>query len=370
MASAGGLILPLAGPYWGANAAFNAHGTVLDLSTDKNAWIFQAEAGISIARLGVRLQAKTGTSPTYSINLQGVNVSGLPDGTIKGGASPASATFTVTSWTVGTFNWVTLSNAYTCTRGELLALVVEHSSGTIDGLNNITLTASVNHTEGNFQFPKVTGSTGTWANHAATQRPIYGYGTSTRAYGWPLNNAGTVTYNSGTVGADEYAQRFVVPTWFCSTFTLRGIRVQSNFIPAQNMSFELSDATGLTYGTPLEVISLDGDLGGTSPSNDVAVVMFDASSLPVLNAGTPYRISQRPEGTTSTNIYWVDVASAADWEAFPPFGDQSVFEENALDQAGSWTQVTTRRLLMDLIFDDITPPTGGTNIFIPRRRIA
>jgi hypothetical protein len=362
MTAANGFILPLMPRGWGSagTGTFTAFSTVLDATTDKNAFIFQAEDAITITRLGVRLNAKTGTSPTYSINIQGVNTSGMPDGTIKGGGSPASATFTATSWTAGTFNWVTLTNSYTCARGELLAIVVEYSSGTINTSNFITLTATVLFGDANNSFPSGRNSTGSWTTQTAGGRLIFGYGSSSRAYGNPLQNATTQAYNSGSTSptGDEYAARFIIPTWFCSTYKIRGLLMQTTFVAAQDMTWDLKEASSSSYGTALQSVTLDGDLAGPSPSNDSAIIIFDETTLSTLTAGTAYRLAQRPASTGSTNVYYIEVASSADFQAMAPFGDEQVYLEKTND-GGSWTAVTNQRPLMSLILDDVTPPSGG-----------
>src|SRR5262245_6559267 len=100
----------------------------LNQSTDTMEFIWDSyDNGLVISRLGFRYGTRTGTPPTYRISLQGVDGSGLPDGTIKGGGSPASATFTPpadTSWN-STWQWINLSNTYTtANRGEKLATVI------------------------------------------------------------------------------------------------------------------------------------------------------------------------------------------------------------------------------------------------------
>jgi hypothetical protein len=106
-------------------------------------WCFQADTTDAITDLGFRYGARTGTPPTYRISLQGASTSGIgPDGTVLGGGSPASQTFTPPADTSinGLWQWKTLANSYTPTRGQFLCSVIEYSSGTIDGSNNSSFT--------------------------------------------------------------------------------------------------------------------------------------------------------------------------------------------------------------------------------------
>ncbi len=121
------LMMEIGWPLINHTAATSTFGTsILSGSTLKVAWTFQCEKAATINGLGFRYGARAGTPPTYLISLQGVNGSGSPDGTVKGGGSPVSHAFTPpadTSWDASTRRQA-LDNNYTCTRGEFLAIVV------------------------------------------------------------------------------------------------------------------------------------------------------------------------------------------------------------------------------------------------------
>src|SRR5438105_4685448 len=101
----------LINPGYQVGSSYVPTSFALDQTTDQIEYIFQAAEAITITRLGFRYGTRTGTPPTYQVSLQGVDGTGVPDGTVKGGGSPASATFTPpadATWDA-TWRWVTLS---------------------------------------------------------------------------------------------------------------------------------------------------------------------------------------------------------------------------------------------------------------------
>lgn len=327
-------------------------GPNLDASTDKQGWNFHADDAITITRLGVRLNAAiTGTSPTYRISLQGQDASGNPDGTIKGGGSPASATFNPTSlgWTAGSWHWITLDNSYACSAGEALSVVVDYSSGTINASNFIVLTASIS-TLLSFTYPTPRQDTaGSWAKVTSHGPPCFGYGSATRAYGWPMETLTTTNWDSAN-DPDEYAVRFIVPTSECSTYKIQSVQWHGNVAAGIVVTAKLySGTTELASGT------LDGDACGSSPANDTARLWF--TTFPELTAGNVYRIGlTNSDAATETRAFRVSVAVNDDLQAYP--GGDDVFMSTRVD-AGAWTDIDNERLILDVFLHDMTPPAGG-----------
>jgi len=177
------------GPVWGftTSATYSTHP--VDASNEGVLWVFQAETADAITHIGFRYSLRTGTPPTYRVSLQGVSgATGFNDGTVKGGGTPASKTFTPhasTAWD-GTVQWIALDTSYTPTRGEGLCAVIEYSSGTINGSNNSTFSYQIaNGPFGdNSSFPYSAINTGgTWAR--AIRNVIFGIGTAASRYGYP-----------------------------------------------------------------------------------------------------------------------------------------------------------------------------------------
>src|SRR5688572_26797065 len=185
----------------GVDAAFQTATNVsLDASNDGVGWVFQANSADAITHLGFRYGARTGTPPTYRISLQSPTAAGgLPDGTVLGGGSPASGTFTPpadATWD-GTWQWVALTNSYTPSRGQLLVSAIEHSSGTVDGSNFSSFTRQVTGFRMDDGFPySCILTAGTWAK---STMPCFGYRTANGRYGY-IGQSAYATNTAGTNG--------------------------------------------------------------------------------------------------------------------------------------------------------------------------
>ena len=329
-------------------AAFSYTSFTLDQATDAIEMIFQADAAITITKLGYRVNAITGTSPVFKISLQGVSGAGIPDGTIKGGGSPASADFTpagAPNWT-----WVTLDNPYTCARGEFLSVVISHSSGTIDGSNNVSFSHSYNSFN-TWSFPhSIQNNNGTRTNHL--NEPVLGYASASQAYGRPSSAITQTSYQVAS-NPDEYALAFTIPATLVATYQVAGI-----WLPwlAPNtggvLKFVLYDGT-----TVLQDVTYDSDysanVGGTHHN---VRVLFDESTLSVLTAGSTYRISVQPQDANAFALVRVSANAQDDFEAWP--GGQNMWVSTRTD-AGAWTDILTQRLLGGIVIRDWTLPSGG-----------
>lgn len=339
---------------WNGNPGFL--NFALNGSTDQFEFTFQAEESGPLTRLGVRLGAKTGTTPTYKISLQGVDGSGLPDGTIKGGGSPCSKTFNPSSlgWADGSWNWLTLDNPYTMTRGELLAGVIAYDSGTIDGSNNASFSAH-NNTGPNFLFPRV------FQNDAGSRTltssmPYFGYGTATRAFGTPIQTAGSATVNSGST-PDEVGMLFTLPSAWSGTKQIVKVRVGMYVNSGQSILWQLYDSDGSTV---LQNVTTDTDTPRTGVYGWHEYT-FDEETLATLKFGSSYRLTMAPQAVTSHFPSYIEVASAADFDAWE--GGQNI-QWTERTNGGAWTDRPTRRPLMDFELKDLSK--GGP--FLVRRK--
>lgn len=337
--------------FWSQSSA-NPANFALNQTTDQVEWIFMTEEAVTITKLGFRYGVRTGTPPTYSISLQGVGTTGNPDGTIKGGGSPASATFTPpasTAWN-STWQWITLSNSYTATRGEALAIVIVYSSGTVSGSHNSSFTTS-NDSGAYLLHPYDI------QNNAGTRsRPNgmawYGYASSSRAYGFPIQDIENTTIHAGTT-PDEQALRFLLPATFGSTYKVRGARLTMKADTAgSTFKVILYDGT-----TVLQNVTLDNDFQGSVGSIRSYEIFFDEATLSTLNFGSVYRLALQPVG--AAGIYFICnllMAANADLSALP--GGIQWYQSTRTD-AGAWTDDTVRRPQVELIIDDWTVAAGS-----------
>jgi hypothetical protein len=344
--------LRLGAPFYIVAGGASFSNFALDQTTDQAEWIFQARDAITITRLGFRYGARTGTPPTYRISLQGVGSTGNPDGTIKGAGSPASKTFTPpadTSWN-GLWKWQTLDNAYTCSRGEFLAAVVDYSAGTVDGSNNSTFTSVVGYETGQIAgFPyAIQNNAGTRARQG--NMSVYGYGSAGTAYGNPMQAVNQLSHTLSTT-PDEYALAFNLAAGYGSTYKVAGVRANLQMPAGGSLKAQLYSGT-----TILQTMTFDtDDLAITSQRP--GELWFQDAALTALSFGTTYRIGFQPQDAAGNYFFQsVGLAAAADAAAYP--GGTQLWSSSRTD-AGAWTDDLTARPLVELILADMTAGGGG-----------
>jgi hypothetical protein len=325
----------------------------LDASNDAAEWVFQAREAATITKLGFRLTSKTGTSPNYKISLQGVNTSGNPDGTIKGGGSPASVVFTFTSITAGDWTWLTLDNAYTCTRGEFLAIVIIYDSGTIDGSNFMSVTISHDAWGGRRSFPiAIANTAGSRSRNSLV--PVWGYQSASRTFGEPLKAIAETQFSSDTAGADEYALTFTLPAGFGATKEIGGVRLNGRTSAAgKTLRVILYSGT-----TALQTVDFDTDNFASTASGFRSMeFIFDEATLETLTVGSQYHLAFQPQDTGHNfALTHIEVSAASDLDAYP--GGADFYMSTRVD-AGAWTAVDTKRPVAEFLLNDFTEPAGG-----------
>jgi hypothetical protein len=343
-----------------SSGAFETFSFLTDnFTTRKIAWIFEPEDAITITQLGFAFASRTGTPPTYRISLQGVDASGNPDGTVVGGGSPASQTFTPpadNTWNT-TFRWIALANSFTVTRGTKYAIVVEYSSGTADASNGIVVNNGHTNIGARSGFPIANQYGGASWSHRNIY-PVYGYRDASRSYGMPVASFFSTTFSSDTnqaSGGDERGIQFSLKSGWGDTYKMRG------FEAIGNMSATGKTVTGTLYsGTSAlqDTAAFDSDHAQGSGNYMTFRFMFQDATLDDLDFGTQYIIALKPNETASSlGVYGVVVQDAQDRECFG-FGLDAQWVYRA--DGGAWqTDITTRVPLIWPILDDITEPAGG-----------
>lgn len=329
------LILPFVPTAIGGAASAVTTVQTLDATTDKAEYVFHPPNGITITHLGFRYGTRTGTPPTYKISLQSVT-DGVPTGTILGGGSPASGTFTPpasTAWN-STWQWVALDNAYTTT-GAVIAIVIEYATGTVDGSNNGTFSVVMTNGETPTGTPyAIVNNAGSRTNQS--NQALFGYKTASATYGFPIEAMTSTAFSSNST-PDEYAAKFKIPsTWF-STYSIRGVRVKwQSGAAGKTLLVQLYDTDGTTV---LQNVTVDSDTQRAVGSVGYTEILFDESSLSSLATGSFYRIGfQAQEVTSSWAIPTLDVDSNAELTAFPLGIDCYL---NTRTDGGSWTDDST-----------------------------
>ena len=344
--------------------AFANH--TVDANNDGIGFSFQARSVAPITHVGFRYGARTGTPPVFVATLEGFSATtGNPDGADVGGGSPTAVTFTPpadATWD-GTWQWITLTNAYTPSVGQFLTFTIRYSSGTIDASNLSTFTTHATNligTTNQRQFPGAHRLTaGTWAKSNNTA--IYGIRTASTRYGFPATGF-YATRSASTVGHRQ-ALKFTLPAGSGDTFKVRGVRFAGAIANAagKNPVFGLWDGSGV-----IQNVTLDSDwVNNPSSSYTGYDVWFDESSLTALSFGTAYylglQVADAANGGVIINGLQLD--NASDLDAYP---GGSEFHFSTFD-GSNWSDDTTVRPMVSLILDDITEPAGGGGgLILPR----
>lgn len=331
-------------------AMFNS---AIDASGKRVAYVFQADADDTVTHLGFRYGARAATPPTYRISLQSLDTSGQPDGTVLGGGSPASATFTPpasTAWD-GTWQWVALANSIAVTRGTFYAIVIDYSSGTVDGTNNSSFTLAM--TGNNFPMHPY-GATYNGSAWTKTANPNYGYKSASRTYGFPGKTMSNLILNSGDT-PDEWGLKFTLPAGYGDTYKVIGVFGQFRFATT-GLSFDIKLYNNAD--TVLQDITIDGDFQA-SAGGGLSSFWFNESALTALSYGDTYRITIIPASASDNYYaYYIEADSSVEAEAFP-FGNGNMLQWTERTNAGAWTDRPERRPIFGMVLADITEPTGG-----------
>jgi hypothetical protein len=363
----------------------SAQNFSVDGSADRVGMIFQAETADQITAVGFRHASLTGTPPTYKVSIQGVAAANrFPDGTIKGGGTPASATFTPTAgggYGSGTWHWISLDNAYTPSRGELLAIVIEYNSGTINGSNFSAFSYGAGATSGRHMPYAVTDSGAGWASSAGSQiliGGIKGAAVIPVAGMLPLETLGAVSSLAGTT---EAGFAFTVPSGWADTFQVLGARMKMRGLSTGQSWVMTLYSSPTSSPSVLQQITFDSD-NANAWANTVGRfdAVFDEASLSSLTAGTEYGIGFVGINTTvDLGIYTLEVDAGGDFVGWP-FGQNVTYIERTLstgftgpgtepNESTNFSKTTTKRVLGELILADITEPSGGGSGGVTRARL-
>lgn len=339
--------------------SLNASTFPLDATTDAFGCSFCMPEDATITQACVLLGFKTGTPPTYIISLQTLSSTAVNSGTVLGGGTPASATFTVGS--DGAFQCVTLANSIALVRGQCLALNVAHSSGTVNASNNEEFAYGMVSNGGG---PKENNPL-CWTNAAGTKTkqntriPVFAVKSASKTYGRPATGSQpfTVTGFSSDSTPDEYALRFMIPASTCSTYKVRAITCLG-MMPATGKLID----TNLYSGTTSLQLGNDYDSDFTDHATATSDrwpmrFTFDDTTLDDLDCGTAYRIGFAPTASAANmGLAVLNVAANSDLTAYP--GGVEWYLSTRTD-AGAWTDTTTKRPICDLEIEDMTAPVGG-----------
>lgn len=321
----------------------------LDDSGDGLGFVFQPQSADPITHLGFRYGTRTGTPPTYIASLQALTT-GLPNGTILGGGTPASVTFTPPADTSinNTWIWYALANAYTPATGDRISCCVEYSSGTIDASNFSSFGRRLGGQQSAIVgFPyHVTKAASTWAK--TTSETLFGYRTANGRYG--IIGTGMFATNIATTG-QRSTMHFTLPAGHGDTFTVSGAHLQHRIgATATTMRLGIWNAAG----TELQGTTFTSD-EFQRLSDDISTRLLFAGALATLSYGTKYYIGWESISSSSIGLRGMQLAEAADRSAFPNGVNRGFSSWNG----SAWSDNDTVMPQAELILGDITEPAAG-----------
>lgn len=328
-------------------ASLSTGAFTLNQTTDSLSFIFPVEETVAITRVGIRQHIRGGTAPTFRVSLMGVTSSGDEDGVIKAGGN-CYVDYTPIPANDGKFLWLDLNASYTATRGEYLALDIRHVSGTIDAANWASFgTSMLSNVSvgGHYHIRNDNGS-----RSRSSLVPIYGYGSSTAIYGFPISSGISPQDISSP---QERACRFRVPSSWGSTFSIEGAQVSTILAASVVAEVRLYDSSDNLLATaPLPA--------STTASNTAALVYRVLFSSPVTGLATDswYRLSVRPI-SGSLPVYGLGFNGTEEADLWSPTSRVHASERSG---SGPWTDYDNRRVAIHPLIGQIdfhNPSSSG-----------
>jgi len=325
-------------------------------------------ATMDISHLGFKVTSVAGNpGAVYTISLQSVDGNGRPSGILGSGA--AVGTFDPTG--LSGWQWVALdsSYAYTATRGDIVAVVV--TSTNTDAVNNMTISYRNAFWGVNIGAPPYAIVFDGASTYTKSPRiPVFAYKNSDASIVGGFPNS-TLT-NASTFGATvERGMLFQVPTNFCSTYTIKGVRWMGTTPASGTNVYQAtlySLAAGAIGGTTTALQStagIDADVvAAASASGAINKLYFPESSLSALTAGSWYALGLSTTGAAAMALNTISVAAVADFNAYPYRqltceGNRTITFATPVTTTTAFTATTTNRPIMDLIIGDFTAPSAS-----------
>ena len=341
----------------GPPTPFTVTNSTISASTHVIAWVRQAKNADAISAVHFLYGVRTGTPPTFSVSIETVNTSGNPSGTDAGGGSPTLVTFTPpasTAWN-SLIQTVTLTNSWTPTAGQLFAIVIRYSSGTINGSNCSSFAV-------------------TSSGHDPSTRGFPYYATSTDGSAYTKAGAGLIAWTAGgtvvghvmqsiysTATANTNGHRsagyFTLPASMGDTYDLCGVDIAGKVAAAgATCTLKLWD----TSWNVLASISLDGDTASQPGTYYSARQLFFDSPY-TASFGTKYYVGFECDGSATVGVTGITCSSTGQVAAYPNGENMGIVTWN-----GSTTTESNLTLpCMNLLIDNITGGTGGGLLSAP-----
>lgn len=369
--------ISLGSPWPIAAQAQSTAYTTLNLSTqnDGAAMILRCPEAATITHIGYRQGTTTGTpsAGSYTASIMGMTNAGIVDGTDAGGGSPTAATFTPAAANDNTWQWIALTNALTVAADQTIALVIQRTAAT-DAANFMQIAHAEVWTQSRPGIPYLNTKAGAGAwTKSGSLNPVFGYKSSSKSYLRPQKTI----YLAETLGATtEKGMYFTIPSGWCSTMTIAGIRVFGMIGPATSGAgtYSINLYTGITGSNPTIAASANVvDVDETVAVSAQRTREFYFTTPYVANAGTLYGIGISTTTAGDITLPVLELQTNTDRTAWQ-FAEQAGMISRTLASAyppdasdGAFTQVDTKRPWMEIIISDITAPAGGGGgmLFVP-----
>ena len=339
---------------------------VIDATGEMAAFVgrvfFKARTGTkAISKVGFRFGAVTKAGGSaLTVSLQDVlNAGGgipmQPDGTQDQTVAIANADagFTSNAW----YQTGALSATRTVSCGDLLAVVIEFDGGGRLGADSVVISGlSATQTGHANMATSVLKTGGTYAVVSVVPNVILEFDDGTFGTlfgGFPCSNLATLTYNSGTGGADEYALEFTFPG---PVKVDGGGGLWAHAVAGSDADLIVYDGTtAMTNGS----VTFDGDFAVNANAR-ASLGQFPA--MLSLTKDTTYRLALKPTSANNVTLSYFDVAAAGHFQAHT--GGTAWCLTSRVD-GGSWAAATTTRrpfLWPHICAIDDAVSTGGTTI--------
>lgn len=325
--------------YDGSTALYS--GLLIDAAGEKAAFLFQAPNTGTIDQLGWRTMTVT-TGATVDVRLETVDAAtGFPSGTLW--ATNTNGSQVVASTDDNTWFNTSLTAGASVNKGQWLAMVIVNPASpgnmNIARVDELLVTSDIS--------PFIAQYTTTWAKQVSYS-PVcavrYSGGNYYAIEGmYPFSNLGSLFFSNSST-PDEIGNIFQMP------FPCRVTGFWKAGSTDGDMDVVLYDSNG---STPLLTLAVDKDIH-TFTSNAVGVGRFDSTVN--LAKDTDYRIVLKPTTTTAVSLLGVSVPAVAMMDAL--CGGQKVHNTSRTD-GGSWSQTTTDRMMIGILFDALDDGAGG-----------
>lgn len=290
----------------------------LDSASDEYAIVFRAQKDMTVNQVGLVVDNLVG-SPTYLVSIQGVSAStGDPDGTIKGGGSPASSNWSPSATGL---QWVTLDNSYNVSAEEVISIVVEDgTSGTNPDASNYVDMGSMDLqiTKNTMPFQAISLDTGSTWSPIGQDLPAIALRNSSETNNVQGNPVETwhkvLPDNYGFASGHISACKFKIPTSRGRRFKAAGIFIKNAFFTG-DISVGIYDSSGS------EVVSGAQDKDISASSSGDLIIHF---STPVwIYTETQYYAGIKLTSAGLCSIYVHDMVTDDNTSAckgYPDFG--------------------------------------------------